>query len=125
MGLFKQFFVWWDGSTWGTRFHTWRKGTRVGEDEAGNVYYESAKGKRWVQYNGLAEASAIPAGWHGWIHYRVDTPPSREDYKSRDWELPHKPNMTGTAEAYRPSGSILTSAERPHATGDYQAWKPD
>ena len=27
--------------------------------------------------------------------------------------------------AYRPDGSILTAAERPRATGDYQAWRPD
>jgi len=33
-------------------------------------------------------------------------------------------NMTGTSEAYRPSGSILASAERPKATGDYKPWRP-
>ena len=32
--------------------------------------------------------------------------------------------MTGTPEAYRPSGSILGSAERPKATGDYKPWRP-
>ena len=35
-----QVFTWWNGQTLGTRFHTWRHGKRVGEDEAGNVYYE-------------------------------------------------------------------------------------
>ncbi|MHA7884845.1 MAG: NADH:ubiquinone oxidoreductase subunit NDUFA12, partial [Nitratireductor rhodophyticola] len=38
-----QFFTWWNGQTLGTRFHTWRKGTRVGEDEFGNTYYEGGK----------------------------------------------------------------------------------
>jgi NADH:ubiquinone oxidoreductase subunit len=32
--------------------------------------------------------------------------------------------MTGTREAYRPSGSTLASGRRPAATGDYQAWTP-
>ena len=124
MSLFTQFFTWWNGSTWGTRFYTWRKGTKVGEDEAGNVYYQGADGKRWVQYNGLAEASTIPAGWHGWMHYRVDTPPSQEDYVAMDWQLPHKANMTGTGGAYFPKGSLANQEKRPTVTGDYDAWRP-
>ena len=124
MSLLTQFFTWWNGSTWGTRFYTWRKGTKVGEDEFGNVYYEGDGGRRWVQYNGLAEASAIPAGWHGWMHYRVDTPPSDEDYKKKDWELGHRPNPTGTGAAYYPKGSMANPQERPEVTGDYEAWRP-
>src|SRR5215207_9643720 len=34
-----QFFTWWNGSTLGTRFYTWRFGQFVGEDELGNRYY--------------------------------------------------------------------------------------
>ena len=123
MKLPTQFFTWWNGSTWGTRFYTWRKGTRVGEDQFGNVYYEG-DGKRWVQYNGVAEASAIPPGWHGWMHHRVDTPPSEEDYTPRDWQLPHQPNMTGTGAAYFPKGSMANPESRPQVTGDYEAWQP-
>ena len=33
-------------------------------------------------------------------------------------------NQTGTANAYRPAGSMLASGQRPAATGDYQAWTP-
>src|SRR5690606_39983243 len=52
-----QFFTWWNGQTLGTRFHTWRHGKRVGEDQAGNVYYEGGvnsdgRTRRWVIYNG-------------------------------------------------------------------------
>ena len=122
--LILQFFTWWNGSTWGTRFHTWRFGTRVGEDETGNVYYESKAGRRWVHYAGLAEASAIPPGWHGWMHYRTDTPPSELEYKPREWEKPHKPNLTGQAGAYYPKGSMVNPAERPQVSGDYEAWTP-
>ncbi|WP_075996548.1 NADH:ubiquinone oxidoreductase subunit NDUFA12 [Salaquimonas pukyongi] len=124
MLLFKQIFTWWNGSTWGTRFYTWLKGTRVGEDEFGNVYYEGDGGRRWVQYNGLAEASSIPPGWHGWMHYRVDTPPTEEDYRKRDWELEHRANPTGTGAAYYPKGSMANPQERPEVTGDYEAWRP-
>jgi NADH:ubiquinone oxidoreductase subunit len=124
-----QFFTWWNGQTLGTRFHTWRKGERVGEDEFGNVYYQGGKDaegrtRRWVIYNGYAEASSIPPGWHGWMHHRTDTPPSQEDYQPREWQKPHKPNYTGTGRAYRPHGSMLTPENRPVVTGDYDAWTP-
>jgi NADH:ubiquinone oxidoreductase subunit len=128
-----EFFTWWNGQTIGTRLHTWRKGERVGEDDQGNVYYRTRGGakdkalgieRRWVIYAGEAEASKIPPGWHGWLHQRTDIPPSHEDYKPRDWQLPHKPNLTGTEGAYRPNGSTRAGGARPAATGDYQAWTP-
>ena len=55
---------------------------------------------------------------------RTNTPPSREDYKPREWQKAHKPNLTGTAMAYRPKGSLLAGGERPRVTGDYDAWTP-
>jgi NADH:ubiquinone oxidoreductase subunit len=124
-----QFFTWWSSQTLATRFHTWRHGTEVGRDEVGNIYYEGGtdsegRTRRWVIYKDLVEASQIPAGWHGWIHHRVDTPPSRENYKPWEWQKPHQPNLTGTAAAYRPKGSLLGSGRRPQVTGDYDAWTP-
>lgn len=124
-----QFFTWWNGQTLGTRFHTWRNGSPVGQDEAGNLYYEGGvdsegRTRRWVIYNGYAEASTIPPGWHGWIHHRVDVAPSAEDYVSRGWQKPHEPNLTGSAAAYRPRGSVLGNDRRPQVTGDYDAWTP-
>lgn len=124
MRLLLQFFTWWNGSTWGMRFHLWRSGTRVGEDALGNIYYESANGRRYVQYAGVAEASAIPPGWHGWMHYRTDTPPSKEHYEARDWQKPHRPNRTGTSDAYFPKGSMANPEDRPKVSGDYEAWRP-
>ena len=121
-----QFFTWWNGATWGTRFFTWRKGEFVGTDEFGNSYYRERGGKkRWVIYKDLAEASQIPPGWHGWMHHRVDTPPSEVEYTPRAWQKPHRANATGTPAAYRPKGSILTPEHRPRVSGDYQAWSPD
>lgn len=129
INFLKQFFTWWNGQTLGTRFYTWRKGTRIGEDQFGNVYYEGQKDsegrpRRWVIFNGYAEASAIPPGWHGWMHHRTDTPPSQETYQAKPWEAEHQPNLTGTAKAYRPKGSTLNPASRPKVTGDYDAWSP-
>ena len=120
-----QVFTWWNGQTIGTRFYTWRFGKPVGFDEFGNSYYQTADGKRrWVIYNGPIDASRIPPGWYGWIHHRFDVPPPQEDYRPRDWEKPHQPNMTGTGLAYRPKGSLLSTQERPRVTGDYDAWTP-
>ncbi len=124
-----QFFTWWNSQTLNTRFHTWRHGTEVGRDETGNIYYtggtdSEGRTRRWVIYNGYSEASMIPPGWHGWMHHRTDVPPSKEDYKPREWQKPHEPNLTGSSAAYRPKGSILNAADRPRVTGDYDAWTP-
>jgi NADH:ubiquinone oxidoreductase subunit len=51
-------------------------------------------------------------------------PPTQDVVKPHPWEKPHLPNMTGTAAAYRPSGSTLAQGRRPKATGDYKAWVP-
>jgi len=119
-----QFFTWWNGQTLGTRFYTWRKGELVGTDDAGNRYYRNAHdSRRWVVYNGLAEASAIPPGWHGWMHRRTNQPPGK-DYKPLDWEKPHEPNPTGTAHAYRPPGSVLRAHPTVPGDGDYEPWTP-
>ena len=127
--FFLQFFTWWNGQNLNTRFHTWRFGNKVGADEQGNVYYEGGtdsegRTRRWVIYNGTSEASRIPPGWHGWMHHRVDEPPTIEAYAAREWEKPHQPNLTGSAEAYRPKGSLLSGTKRPVVTGDYDAWTP-
>jgi len=120
-----QFFTWWNSQTLGTRFWTWRVGEFVGSDEFGNRYYRQKNGdRRWVIYNGEAEASRIPAEWHGWMHRRTDVPPPEDTYKPRDWEKPHLPNLTGTPAAYKPPGSILGVDKRPKVTGDYEPWTP-
>lgn len=128
-----QFFTWWSGQTLNTRFNTWRAGELVGQDEFGNVYYRTRGGRidpalgferRWVIYPGESEASSVPPGWYGWLHHTAKEPPTRENYKPREWQLPHKPNMTGTPDAYRPPGSTLNTGVRPAATGDYKPWSP-
>ncbi len=130
MSFLTQFFTWWNGQTLNTRFHTWRKGTRVGEDQFGNIYYQGGvdsegRTRRWVIYNGTSEASAIPPGWHGWIHYRTDRVPVDDGYQPFEWQQEHIANPTGTPAAYRPKGSIASNEKRPRVTGEYDAWKPE
>ena len=121
-----EIFAWWRGNTWGTRLWLRRFGVPVGEDESGNRYFRDRKtGRRYVTYKGYADASKIPPGWHGWMHFRTDVPPSEETYAARDWEKAHQPNLTGTHRAYRPDGSLLGRGQRPRVTGDYDAWSPD
>ena len=54
----------------------------------------------------------------------VDVPPTGERYQPRPWQKPHRPNLTGTPGAHRPTGSTLAQGRRPKATGDYKAWNP-
>jgi NADH:ubiquinone oxidoreductase subunit len=132
--FFTRFFTWWNGQTFGTQLWTWRYGELVGEDEFGNRYFRAKGGtidptlgfeRRWVIYNGLAEPSRVPPDWHGWLHHTVDVPPTQENYRPRPWQKGHLPNLTGTANAWRPQGSTLAAGKRPRATGDYQAWTPN
>ncbi len=132
MKFLTQFFTWWRGQTLGTRFFTWRKGELVGRDEMGNTYYraksalpDSIPERRWVIYTRYSEASQIPPGWHGWMHHRVNTPPSQETYSPWEWEKPHQENLTGTSAAYRPPGSIATGGKPLEPVSAYQAWKPE
>jgi len=132
MGIFSEIFTWWEGNTWGTRLFTMRKGQQVGEDEFGNRYFRQKSGvgvlgvpRRWVIYNGLAEASTVPAEWHGWLHYTVDRPPVNDGYKPRHWQARHQPNYTGTAKAYHPTGAAQAGATAKSAPKDYEPWRPE
>jgi len=123
MGFWREFFTWWNGQTLGTRLWVRRHGELVGEDEAGNRYYRERGGdRRWVVYNGVVEASAIPPDWHAWMHHRTDEPPG--PYAPREWQKPHQPNLTGTARAYRPPGSIVLASPKTPGDSDYEPWTP-
>lgn len=116
--------TWWNGSTLNTALYTARKGVKVGEDEQGNAFYQTADGKkRWVIFNGEMEASRVSPDWHGWLHHTFDELPSERPLPHKAWEKPHIENLTGTALAYAPSGSIRR--EQPAERRDYEAWSPE
>lgn len=126
MALVRLIFGWWRNATFGTLVMTSFFGQFVGRDEFGNRYYQNKSGtRRWVIYNGTVEASRVSPDWHGWLHQTFATPPTETPFKTKAWEKPHMPNMTGTEGAQRPQGSLAAKAERPAATGDYEAWKPE
>ncbi len=115
------------GATVGTRLMIWWKGELVGEDEFANRYYKERKGRRrWVVYGGAPDPTMVPPDWHAWLHHTVEHPPLGEHKPDTpDWGLPHEANPTGTADAYRPVGSLVAEGRRPAATGDYTAWTPE
>ncbi|MCC5986874.1 MAG: NADH:ubiquinone oxidoreductase subunit NDUFA12 [Pararhodobacter sp.] len=116
--------TWWNGQTLGTQFFTWRKGVRVGEDEQGNVFYQTRDGKRrWVIYNGESEASRISPDWHGWMHFTWNEPPGERPLEHKRWEKPHVENLTGSEAAYVPPGSLRRA--QPVERRDYDAWQPE
>lgn len=116
--------TWWNGSTLNTQIYTARKGIKVGEDDQGNVYYRNADdSKRWVIFNGEVEGSRIGPDWHGWLHRTWDQPPSERPLKHKAWEKPHQENLTGTALAYVPAGSLYRA--HPAERRDYEAWSPE
>ena len=126
MGIFSKIFTWWDGATIGTMIAT-RGFDHVGTDAQGNKYYRSKKKtgdgreRRWVIYNGYAEASAIPPSWHG----SYDDLPESHLPPAKIWEVDYTPNSTGTAAAYRPQGALERGGARARAAADYEAWTPD
>ena len=116
-------------ATIGTKLYTMLYGKFVGRDEFGNRYFEHKSKRadephkrRWVVYNGVAEASKIPPAWHGWMHYTLDAPLS--EAKQYNWLKSHLPNLTGTKGRYLPAGHISKSGQRAPAAADYEPWTP-
>ncbi len=131
-GFFKRIFTWWNGATFGTLLQVRGKGEKIGEDEYGNKYFQEkgddgydGRQRRWVIYNGYADASRVPAEWHGWLHHMYDAPPAEAGLADHDWIKPHHPNLTGTVYAYKPKGSLDRGGERAKVAGDYEAWSPE
>ena len=134
LNFLRSIFTWWNGGTFGARFHINRRGVFVGQDELGNRYfeakdasdaYDAGRKRRWVIYTGYAEASKVSPDWHGWLHYTFDEPPTVAPFAIKSWEKPHLPNLTGTIYAYKPQGAISKGGVRQAATGDYEAWTPE
>lgn len=124
MNFLLRLLTWWNGQTLGTQLFTWRKGTRVGEDDQGNIFYKSADDKkRWVIYNGEIQASRVSPDWHGWLHFTWNETPTERPFVRKAWEKPHVENLTGTPLAYAPTGSIRRAT--PVARTDYEAWTPE
>ncbi|KAE8446645.1 hypothetical protein EG329_011838 [Mollisiaceae sp. DMI_Dod_QoI] len=102
-----------------------KAGTLIAKDRYGNKYYENLEEElplrtRWVDYKDAEfDPSHIEPGWHAWISYMVDKPPTQDPILQtlvRSWELPeHRPNFTATRGAFK-----TYSTTKPKLT----AWTP-
>ena len=101
---------------------------RIGRDAAGNTYYESRRpdliynrSRRTVALAKGLDSSVVPPEWHAWLHHLTDAPLAGPHHA---WQKPHQPNLTGTAQAWRPKGHDYAGGERRLTGGDYEAWTP-
>ena len=109
MGVFKNFFTWWEGASTGTALFSWRNGVKVGGDDLGNAYFEAKKGgRRWVMYSGSNDVSRLPPEWYAWLTRQIEGVP--------DDALPPAPKFlrAATAESDR-HGRGLSPGRRARA----------
>ena len=66
----------------------------------------------------------MPPAWHSWLHHTTNDIPADDVGRRWEWQKEHQPNLTGTADAYRPAGHVLKGGQRDAATGDYEPWQP-
>ena len=94
-----------------------KAGTLVGTDRWGNKFYENITEDlplrtRWVDYKDYEkDASQIDPGWHAWISYMVDTPPTEDKLLQigrRPWDdETARVNYTLSRAAYRPYSTYV------------------
>ena len=120
-------FTWWNGTTVGTKLHTYFNGKKVGEDYFGNFYYESKdKKNRWCIYSNESEASKISPEWNSWLRFITVARPKDNDTK-HEWQKLFNGNITGLDSVYKPR-TVSTSASKEDLDSyqsDYKAWKPE
>ena len=90
LNFLKQIFTWWHRQTFGTFIYTLFMGKYIGSDEFGNKYYTDSKGKRWVIYKDIVEASKIPSEWYLWIHFLSKNKPADNKKKQPPQADPNK-----------------------------------
>lgn len=120
--------TWWNGKTLSLMLFTRRHGTLIGADQFGNQYYQHASSKdilhkRWVVYNGYADASRIPPSWKAWLYDEACDPPDNSPDTRKPWIMPYEENLTGTPEAYKPKGSQFSRVSKQgSASKHYTPW---
>ncbi|CZS93802.1 probable NADH-ubiquinone oxidoreductase subunit B17.2 [Rhynchosporium agropyri] len=93
-----------------------KAGTLIATDRYGNKYFENLQDElplrtRWVDYKDYDfDVTHIEPGWHAWMSYMVDKPPTEDPIlqtKVRSWELPdHRPNFTMTRGAFKTYSTV-------------------
>ncbi|KAK4543110.1 hypothetical protein LTR36_005887 [Oleoguttula mirabilis] len=103
-----------------------KRGALIATDKYGNKYFENNDEElplrtRWVDYKDKEfDPSQIEPGWHAWMSYLVDKPPSVDKLLQREvriWEpTEHRPVLTMTRSAFK---TYSTTKNK------YQPWKPE
>ncbi|RFU35890.1 hypothetical protein B7463_g468, partial [Scytalidium lignicola] len=87
-----------------------KAGALIATDRYGNKYFENVEDElplrtRWVDYKDKdLDASHIEPGWHAWLAYMVDKPPTQDPIlqtQVRAWEQRHVPNPTMSRAAFK------------------------
>ncbi|KAB2568873.1 NADH:ubiquinone oxidoreductase 17.2kDa subunit [Lasiodiplodia theobromae] len=102
-----------------------KAGALIGTDRYGNKYYENLAEElplrtRWVDYKDHEfDPSQIEPGWHAWMSYMVDKPPTEDKIMQRQlraWEpKEHRPTLTWSRSGFKTYST--TKAK-------YQPWVP-
>jgi len=102
-----------------------KAGILIATDKYGNKYYENLEEElplrtRWVDYKEKEyDPSQVETGWHAWLAYMVDAPPTADKILQTGlckWEIPeHRPNLTLSRGAFK-----TYSTTRPK----HSAWNP-
>ncbi|KAL8956201.1 MAG: hypothetical protein Q9193_006208, partial [Seirophora villosa] len=81
-----------------------KAGTYIATDRYGNKYYEN-QDEELPRAGGKKNRSHIEPGWHAWMSYLVDKPPTEDAVLrtgQRSWELPeHRENLTASRAAFK------------------------
>jgi NADH:ubiquinone oxidoreductase subunit len=68
----------------------------------------------------MGYSSHIEPGWHAWISYMVDKPPTQDPILQtnvRAWEIPeHRPNFTATRGAFKTYSTSVYTLNSPTRT---------
>ncbi|OJD38941.1 nadh-ubiquinone oxidoreductase subunit [Diplodia corticola] len=102
-----------------------KAGALIGTDRYGNKYFENLAEElplrtRWVDYKDHEfDPSQIEPGWHAWMSYMVDKPPTEDKIMQRQlraWEpKEHRPTLTWSRSGFKTYST--TKAK-------YSAWTP-
>ena len=71
-------------------------------------------------YSNEIDASKIPVEWYSWMHFTPNRIEKKHELEKYDWQKPHKPNTTGTEEAYYPNKDKDDAINK-----KYKSWKSE
>jgi hypothetical protein len=124
MGFFKNLFTWWEGASTGTRCSARATAARSARTRSA-IVHAVEKGPSLGDVQGLERRQPGAARMVCLADPADRRRARRGAAAAAQFLKPAAPNLTGTAQAYRPTGALERGGHRQAASGDYQAWTPD